>query len=154
MDGVYLPIANQTMNSNSIDYVNPNDIASVEVLKDASATAIYGARGANGVVLITTKRGTSGGARVTYDGDFSIPTIGPQRVRMLNAREYIELENLAYDNIKIYDPAGWAAGNYAAIEDPGKKKNCRSFSMPMATRFTIPTGSGKLRKASWDKTTS
>jgi TonB-linked SusC/RagA family outer membrane protein len=122
VDGVYLPIANQTMNSNSIDYVNPNDIASVEVLKDASATAIYGARGANGVVLITTKRGTSGGARVTYDGDFSIPTIGPQRVRMLNAREYIELENLAYDNIKIYDPAGWAAGNYAAIEDPREKR--------------------------------
>ncbi|HEX6429242.1 MAG TPA: TonB-dependent receptor plug domain-containing protein, partial [Niastella sp.] len=46
VDGVYLPIGNQTLNSNSIDYINPNDIASVEVLKDASSTAIYGARGA------------------------------------------------------------------------------------------------------------
>jgi TonB-dependent SusC/RagA subfamily outer membrane receptor len=73
IDGVYIPIGNQTLNSNSIDYINPNDIASVEVLKDASGTAIYGARGANGVVLITTKRGTNGPAKVTYDGNISVP---------------------------------------------------------------------------------
>ncbi len=65
IDGVYLPTGTQTQNSNSIDYVNPNDIASIEVLKDASATAIYGARCANGVVLITTKRGVSGAPHVT-----------------------------------------------------------------------------------------
>ncbi len=122
VDGVYLPISNQTQNSNSIDYINPNDIASVEVLKDASATAIYGARGANGVVLITTKRGTSGATRVTYDGDFSVPTIGPHRVHMLNAQQYVDLENLSYDNIKIYDPAGWAAGNYSTVVDPRVKR--------------------------------
>src|SRR4051794_38117557 len=50
------------------DVLDPNDIASVEVLKDASATAIYGARGANGVILITTKRGIRGQTRVSYDG--------------------------------------------------------------------------------------
>lgn len=122
VDGVYLPIGNQTLNSNSIDYINPNDIASVEVLKDASGTAIYGARGANGVVLITTKRGSTGATRVNYDGDYSIPTIGPNRVRSLSAQEYIDLENLAYDNIKVYDPAGWAAGNYSAIVDPRVKR--------------------------------
>lgn len=122
VDGVYLPIGNQTQNSNSIDYINPNDIASVEVLKDASATAIYGARGANGVVLITTKRGTSGATRVSYDGDFSVPTIGPKRVHMLNAQQYLDLENLAYDNIKVYDPDGWAAGNYSAVVDPRVKR--------------------------------
>lgn len=48
--------------------INPNDIVSMEILKDASATAIYGAQGANGVVLITTKRGKSGEAKFTYDG--------------------------------------------------------------------------------------
>jgi TonB-dependent SusC/RagA subfamily outer membrane receptor len=53
----------------SIDAVNPNDIESLQVLKDASATAIYGAQGANGVIIITTKQGTkSGTVRVSYDG--------------------------------------------------------------------------------------
>jgi TonB-linked SusC/RagA family outer membrane protein len=122
VDGVILPVGTQTQLSNSIDFINPNDIASVEILKDASATAIYGARGANGVVLITTKRGTAGGGRITYDADFSVPTIGPKRVEMLNAQEYIAIENLAYDNIKVYDPAGWAAGNYATVVDPRVKR--------------------------------
>ena len=124
IDGVFLPTGTQTQSSNAIDYINPNDIASIEILKDASATAIYGARGANGVILITTKHGTAGATRVTYDGDFFVPTIGPKRVEMLNAEEYIATENLAYDNIKVYDPAGWAAGNYANVEDPRiKRKN-------------------------------
>ena len=109
VDGVVLPVGTQTNNSNAIDFINPNDIASVDIQKDASATAIYGARGANGVILITTKRGTAGGGRITYDADVSVPTIGPKRVEMLNAQEYIAVENLAYDNIKVYDPAGWAA---------------------------------------------
>ena len=124
VDGVVLPVGTQTSNSNSIDFINANDIASVEVLKDASATAIYGARGANGVILITTKKGSSSGGRVTYDVDFSVPTIGPNRVEMLNAQEYIAIENLAYDNIKVYDPAGWAAGSYSTVVDPRvKRKN-------------------------------
>lgn len=122
IDGVYLPTGNQTQLSNSIDYINPNDIASIEILKDASATAIYGARGANGVVLITTKRGVSGAPRISYDADFSVPTIGPHRVKMLNAQQYLDVENLAYDNIKVYDPAGWAAGNYANVVDPRVKR--------------------------------
>jgi len=46
--------------SNPLNFINPNDIASIEVLKDASATAIYGSRGANGVIIITTRRGTTG----------------------------------------------------------------------------------------------
>ncbi|MGB3587020.1 MAG: TonB-dependent receptor plug domain-containing protein, partial [Tunicatimonas sp.] len=60
VDGVQLPITTQTQRSQAIDYINPNDIVSVEVLKDASSTAIYGARGANGVILITTKQGKAG----------------------------------------------------------------------------------------------
>lgn len=122
VDGVALPINNQSSNSNAIDYINPSDIASVEVLKDASATAIYGARGANGVILISTKRGSKTGARITYDVDMSVPTIGPNRVEMLNAKEYLEVENLAYDNIKVYDPVGWNAGNYASAVDPRVKR--------------------------------
>jgi TonB-dependent starch-binding outer membrane protein SusC len=122
VDGVQLPMGTQTQFSNSIDFINPNDIASVDILKDASATAIYGARGANGVIIITTKRGNSNVGRVTYDADFSVNTLGPQRVEMLNAQEYIEVENKAYDNIKVYDPAGWAAGNYNTVVDPRVKR--------------------------------
>lgn len=122
VDGVQLPQGTQSQNSNAIDYINPNDIASVEVLKDASATAIYGARGANGVILITTKRGSSGGGRITYDTELSVPTIGPNRVEMLNAREYLEVENRAYDNIKVYDPTGWASGAYNTLQDPREKR--------------------------------
>ncbi|MDB5019635.1 MAG: SusC/RagA family TonB-linked outer membrane protein [Pedobacter sp.] len=119
IDGVILPVGTQTQNSNPIDFLNPGDIASVEVLKDASSIAIYGARGANGVVLITTKKGTAGGGKITYDVDFSVPTIGPSRVEMLNAQQYIDTENLAYQNSQTYDPAGWAAGNYV---DPRIKR--------------------------------
>ncbi|RYZ37356.1 MAG: SusC/RagA family TonB-linked outer membrane protein, partial [Sphingobacteriales bacterium] len=122
VDGVALPMGSQSSNSNAIDFINPSDIASVEVLKDASATAIYGARGANGVILVTTKRGSRTGGKITYDVDLSVPTIGPSRVEMLNAQEYIDVENLSYDNIKVYDPAGWAAGSYSAVEDPRVKR--------------------------------
>jgi TonB-dependent SusC/RagA subfamily outer membrane receptor len=52
--------------------INPNDIASVEILKDASATAIYGSRGANGVVLITTKKGQKGRVSVSYNATISL----------------------------------------------------------------------------------
>ena len=57
IDGVQMPQGTKDQFSSAIDYINPNDVVSMEVLKDASSTAIYGARGANGVILITTKRG-------------------------------------------------------------------------------------------------
>ena len=60
-----------TLISSSVANLNPNDIESFQVLKDASATAIYGARAANGVIVITTKRGRSGKLRVNYSGNFS-----------------------------------------------------------------------------------
>lgn len=111
VDGVILPVGTQTDGSmalnNAIDNINPSDIASVEVLKDASSTAIYGARGANGVIIITTKRGSTTGGTVTYDMQMSVPTIGPNRVEMLNAREFLDVEQLGWDNLKVYDPAGW-----------------------------------------------
>ncbi|MFC0771664.1 SusC/RagA family TonB-linked outer membrane protein [Terrimonas alba] len=112
IDGVMIPMGNQAQASQAIDYINPNDIISVEVLKDASSTAIYGARGANGVILVTTKRGKAGGGKVTYDADFSVPTIGPIRAKVLNAKEFLAVEDEAYRNMEKFDPAGWAAGKY------------------------------------------
>jgi TonB-linked SusC/RagA family outer membrane protein len=114
VDGVQLPVGNQEQASQAIDFINPNDIVSVEVLKDASSTAIYGARGANGVILITTKRGKSGDGQITYDADFSVPTVGPNFPKVLNAREFLAVEDLAYQNMEKYDPVGWAEGRYVS----------------------------------------
>lgn len=72
--------------------INPNDIASMEILKDASATAIYGAQGANGVILITTKKGKAGEAKFTYDGQFGMMR-QYQRIDMMNLREFAEYSN-------------------------------------------------------------
>ncbi len=80
-----------------IDYLNPADIASIEVLKDASATAIYGARGANGVVMITTRQGSPGPIQVNYTGyiGFQNPW---KETDLLNAPDYMMIMNESYAN--------------------------------------------------------
>jgi TonB-dependent starch-binding outer membrane protein SusC len=77
---------------NALSIINPNDIESIEILKDASATAIYGARGANGVVIITTKRGKAGQNKIEVESYYGIQTI-QRKVDLLNAREYAQLIN-------------------------------------------------------------
>ena len=118
IDGVILHSAGLANGSTPIDYINPNDIASIEVLKDASATAIYGARGANGVILVTTKRGSKQGGTITYDGNFSIGVL-PKKIPLLNSAEFLATEDLAYQNAQKYDPNGWANGIY---KDPALKR--------------------------------
>ncbi|NIJ51669.1 SusC/RagA family TonB-linked outer membrane protein [Dyadobacter arcticus] len=119
IDGVILNAVDLGNGSTPIDYLNPNDIASIEVLKDASSTAIYGARGANGVILVTTKRGTSGGGKVTYDTDFSIG-VAPKKLPVLNSKEFLAVEETIYANAKKYDPVGWATGT--KYTDPKLKR--------------------------------
>lgn len=80
-----------------IDYLNPSDIESVEVLKDAASAAIYGARAANGVILITTKRGTKGKTEVTYEGYQGIQNPW-RKLDVLNKDEYFMLQNEAAAN--------------------------------------------------------
>lgn len=75
-----------------ISSLNPADIESMEILKDASATAIYGAQGANGVVLITTKKGRSGEAKFSYDGMYGMQRQAT-RLEMMNLREFAEYSN-------------------------------------------------------------
>ncbi|WP_031527535.1 SusC/RagA family TonB-linked outer membrane protein [Dyadobacter crusticola] len=72
VDGMALDNSSTGGDGNPLNFLNPADIESMDVLKDASATAIYGARGANGVILITTKKGKSGQASVTYSGSLGI----------------------------------------------------------------------------------
>ncbi|WP_223151718.1 SusC/RagA family TonB-linked outer membrane protein [Chitinophaga qingshengii] len=125
IDGVILNPVDLRNGSTPIDYINPNDIASIEVLKDASSTAIYGARGANGVILVTTKRGTSGGGRLTYDPDFSIGVL-PRKLGLLNAKEFLAVEDQAYANAQKYDPAGWATGT-KYVDPKTKRTNPKLF---------------------------
>jgi TonB-linked SusC/RagA family outer membrane protein len=80
-----------------INYLSPNDIKSLEILKDASATAIYGSRGANGVVLITTKKGTKGALKIDVSAYYGIEQMG-REPEMLDSREYALLSNEAYIN--------------------------------------------------------
>ncbi len=86
-----------------IDYLNPSDIESVEVLKDAASAAIYGARGANGVVLITTKTGTAGKIRVEYNGYYGLQNVA-RKLDMLNADEYKMMMNEGARNAGLSEP--------------------------------------------------
>lgn len=94
IDGVIIDAANgdDNGNSNPLAAINPSDIVSMDVLKDASATAIYGARASNGVIMITTKRGQAGEATITYDGYVGVQQM-PKKIDVLNLREYAEHHN-------------------------------------------------------------
>lgn len=94
-----------------IEFLNPNDIESIEVLKDASATAIYGARGANGVILVTTKRGRAEAATISYNGFMSVGRLAG-KMDLLNAEEYMLIDRMAFENSEKFDPQGWAQGKY------------------------------------------
>ena len=135
VDGVMLPQGTQNQFSNAIDYINPNDIVSVEVLKDASSTAIYGARGANGVILITTKKGKAGEGLVTYNVDMSVNTTGPNKPDVLNSAEYIAVEDLAWRNMEKYDPAGWKAGKWAYLNPKLRRTDPRVWNADGSPKF-------------------
>lgn len=86
IDGV--PLSGQTSgNTNALASINPADIVSMEVLKDASATAIYGSRASNGVVIITTQRGELGKTKVSYEGYLALQTL-PERLDVLNLHDF------------------------------------------------------------------
>ncbi|WP_420458596.1 SusC/RagA family TonB-linked outer membrane protein [Neolewinella sp.] len=87
-----------------IQFLNPNDIKSIEVLKDASATAIYGSRGANGVILVTSRRGPNAeGITVGYDGYVSVGTLR-KKMDLLNAEEWLEVVRTGMENTPKYRP--------------------------------------------------
>ena len=103
------------------DFINPNDIESIEILKDAASAAIYGSRGASGVVLITTKRGKdSDSATVTFDYSYGVQTLG-RKIDLLNAKEFAELYVEARNN------SYWAYCMKAGVEyDPRDNNALRS----------------------------
>jgi TonB-linked SusC/RagA family outer membrane protein len=97
VDGVIMDISDVRDEASTISFLNPADIARIEVLKDASATAIYGSRGANGVILITTNKGFDSSPKVTFNGQLGFTRAAPMK-ELLGADEYLEYVRTAYAN--------------------------------------------------------
>ncbi|MFT4153324.1 SusC/RagA family TonB-linked outer membrane protein [Parafilimonas sp.] len=119
--------------------INPNDVASLEVLKDASSTAIFGARGANGVIIITTKRGRKGGTTVSYDGNVNMVDLY-RHLKTLNSDEFIQIYNLAYANGAKWDPDG-------AVQTPPMALNHNNFPL------LFDANDKPLYNTNWEKET-
>jgi TonB-linked SusC/RagA family outer membrane protein len=130
IDGVPIPTGNEFKSglsssvlpysdTNPLNAINPDNIQSIEVLKDADATAIYGSRGANGVVLVTTKQGTKGKTQLTYGSSYGLARIA-RLPKMMSTEEYIRVRKQAFLNDGIqnlpanaYDVNGvWGNGRY------------------------------------------
>ncbi|GHB74930.1 SusC/RagA family TonB-linked outer membrane protein [Persicitalea jodogahamensis] len=106
---------------NPLASINPSDIESIEILKDASATAIYGSRGANGVVIITTKRGSFGKSQISVDASYGFQEVA-NKLDMLNARQYAEYVADGRDNAWVY-----AGGK---LTDPNEKRSAATRVRP------------------------
>lgn len=109
IDGIQVSNGGGINDVSPLSTINPNDIESVEVLKDASATAIYGSRGANGVVLITTKSGRNGVTRVSFESYYGVQK-NTRTLDVLNASEFAQLENDVYRTSLYADPAAEGEG--------------------------------------------
>lgn len=118
----------------NLSSVNPDDIESIDVLKDASSTAIYGTRGSNGVVVVTTKRGNNE-SRVNYNTYLSFNKMA-RKIDLLNSSEFLYIEEQAYINAKKFDPVGFADGKYM---DPIEKRKRYLPGNPYGNRalFTL-----------------
>ena len=95
-----------TPESNPLLYINPNDIAQIDVLKDASSTAIYGSRGANGIIVITTKKGASSGTKIDFGAKFGVATGYMKKYKVLSANEFRTLtkeKGLSFDSSASVD---------------------------------------------------
>lgn len=108
---------------NALSFLDPNDIESIEVLKDASSTAIYGSRGANGVIMITTKSGKGVGSRnlVTLNYNYTLSTVA-RRIEMLGASDYASYRNESATNTANYTGSSISREQwpFPGMEIPGK----------------------------------
>lgn len=139
VDGVERPLS----------YLNPNDIASVSVLKDAATAAIYGVRGANGVILVTTKSGSRGKAKISYDGSVSFET-NTAMPEMLNAKDYVYWHNKAreLDGQTPY----WTEENLAKMDEAGILGDTdwlgliyKNFGLTHQHNISVSGGNEKIR---------
>jgi TonB-dependent starch-binding outer membrane protein SusC len=144
-----------TPNSNPLLFIDPNSIAQIEVLKDASSAAIYGARGANGVIVITTKKGSAGPMKVEAGANFSINTGYLKRFEILDAGEYRSA-------LKKYNVANTFDGgaNADALKEMTQNKPSQNYSIALSggnelgkfrASFLASRNVGFLKKSNLDK---
>jgi TonB-linked SusC/RagA family outer membrane protein len=105
LEGSYGQFGTGGQDVTAISALNPDEIASIDILKDAAATAIYGSRGSNGVVMITTKRGQAGKPKLTFNAYYGRQD-NPRQYPLLNAQQYVEVYNESAKN-DDYDPEDW-----------------------------------------------
>ncbi|WP_177765135.1 SusC/RagA family TonB-linked outer membrane protein [Flavobacterium sp. I3-2] len=133
-------------NVSPLNSINPNDIESIEVLKDADATAIYGSRGSNGVVLITTKKGSSDRTTFSFQSTTSVSTVA-KYMDLMNTDQYLQMRRDAFANAGITDyPAN--AYDVNGIWDENKYTNWQKEflggrAVSQNTQFSVSGGSGK-----------
>lgn len=108
--------------------INPNDIESIDILKDASATAIYGSRGANGVVIISTKKGSIGAPQVTYDGSFGVQRI-TRKLPVLSAYDFVQLQTEMYTTSEIQAVGSYFPTKQALLDEYGSIPNAYFASL-------------------------
>lgn len=123
---------------NILASINPNDIESIEVLKDASSTAIYGARAGNGVIIITTKKGKTGAPKVTYSGTASVQTLA-NSYDMLDAKDFMIQSNR-------YQYEQWIKDNKIGIYGG---RNESDASSPYIPRYTDAQISNPANDTNW-----
>lgn len=135
--------SNTNQSTSPLSFINPNDIEKIEVLKDASATAIYGSRGANGVVIITTKKGKKGEGKpkIEFKTNFTMHHIA-KKVKMLDAYTYALYQNEGYQNSATYEGGATDNAPYQGIwEYPyvnGKKITSQGTYNPAPEDFLSP----------------
>lgn len=119
--------------ADGMDFLNPNEVESVEVLKDAASAAIYGAEGANGVVIVTTKKGKKGIGEITYSGQYGVQSVDPDLMTMMNSPQYQtymeEAEVSGAPTTADLDGVGNGTDWFGAIfEDAPQQSHSLSFS--------------------------
>ena len=105
MTGESTPVPGSSNGIDAMSILNPNDIESIEVLKDAASAAIYGSRGANGVILVTTKRGKEGAAQVAVNASAGVAQLW-RKPAFLNAQEFATMANELAANSGIKPKSG------------------------------------------------
>jgi iron complex outermembrane receptor protein len=144
-----------TAGSNPLLFINPNDIAEISVLKDASSAAIYGSRGANGVIAITTKKGTAGALRIDVGANYSVPVGFMKRFKVLDATQFRSAIT------KYGLPASLDSGaNVDAVKEITQHKLSQNYNVAFSSgnevgkfraSFLASTDNGFIKKSSLQK---